>query len=74
MDCAEELWAWVGHTPLSAVGTGREVGEGLRCLPPAWAFPHLSASRTRQAGADRCPAQAGSMKAMSLDIRGVWPL
>jgi hypothetical protein len=23
MDRAEELWAWVGHNPLSAVGTGR---------------------------------------------------
>jgi len=27
MDCAEELWAWVGHNPLSAVGTGREGGQ-----------------------------------------------
>ena len=58
------LCACVGDRPLSAVSTGREVGEGLPCLPPACAFPH----------ADRCPAQAGSMKAMSLDIRGVWPL
>ena len=24
------LWAWVGHNPLSAVGTGREVGQDLR--------------------------------------------
>jgi len=24
------LWAWVGHNPLSAVGTGREVGQELR--------------------------------------------
>jgi hypothetical protein len=24
------LWAWVGHNPLSALGTGREGGQDLR--------------------------------------------